>query len=152
MKTLVNNLKIVSTMVPVLANDDTEGTGVGVDCRGYHKVLMVAQQGISGDTLSGSVKWDILFEESDDNSTFTTIPDADLIGGYGKHTIDAAAEDPTLVVREYTGGHRYVRISWDASGTHTNGTPIAGFVALGHPLMAPVTQVTELGTDTSSEG
>lgn len=150
MKTLVNNLKIVSTMVPVLANDTTEGTGVGVDCRGAGQVLMVAQQGISGDTLSGSLKWVITFEDSDDNSTFATIADAYLIGGYGTHTIDAAAEDPTLIVREYTGGKRYVRIVWTATGTHTNGTPIAGFVALGNPLKAPVTQVTELGSGTSS--
>lgn len=152
MKSIISNNKIVSTMVPVLANDTTEGTGVGVDCRGYHKVLMVAQQGISGDTLSGSVKWTLTFEDSDDNSRFATIADAYLLGGYGSHTIDAAAEDPTLIVREYTGGKRYVRILWTATGTHTNGTPIAGFVVLSNPTIAPVTQVTELGTDTSSEG
>lgn len=147
MKTIINNLLIKSTIVPILANNTGEGTGVGVDCRGYHKVLMVAQQGISADTLSGSVYWTLTFEESDDNSSFTTIATADLLGGTGTHTIDAAAEDPTLVVREYVGGKRYVRILWTATGTHTNGTPIAGFIALGHPLMAPVTQVTELGTD-----
>lgn len=147
MKSLLSNLKIVSTLVPINANNTSEGTGVGVDCRGYEKVLMVAEQGISGDTLSGSVYWVLTFEESDDDSTYTQIPDADLNGGTGEHTINAGAEDPTLIVREYVGGHRYVRILWTQTGTHTNGTPISGFVALGNPLKAPVTQVTELGTD-----
>lgn len=147
MKTLINNNKIVSTIVPILANNTSEGTGVGVDCRGAGKVLMVHQQGISADTLGGSLYWTLTFEDSDDNSTFTLIDSAYLIGGTGTHTIDAAAEDPTLVVREYTGGKRYVRILATATGTHTNGTPMAAFVVLGNPLKAPVTQVTELGTD-----
>lgn len=81
---------------------------------------------------------------------FTTIADADLGGLYGSHTIDAAAEDPTNLVREYRGTKRYVRIVWTATGTHTNGTPIAGFVILGRPDYIPVTQPTELGSGTSS--
>lgn len=147
MKTLINNNKVVSTIVPIMANNTSEGTGVGVDCRGYKQVLMVADWGISGDTLSGSVYWTLTFEDSDDNSSFTLIASTYLLGGTGTHTIDAAAEDPTLVVREYTGGKRYVRILGTATGTHTNGTPVAAFVILGSPHSAPITQVTELGTD-----
>lgn len=143
--TIVGN-KFAVTLAPILANDTPEGTGVGVDRYGYGDVLMVALQGISGDTLSGSLKWTITFEESDDNASFSTIAAADIEGGYATWTIDAAAEDPTNIVRLYRGTKRYVRIKWTATGTHTNGTPLAGFVILGRPNKIPVTQPSELGS------
>ena len=148
--TIIGN-KVAVTMAPILANDTTEGTGVGVDRYGYGDVLMIAQQGISGDTLAANLKWTLTFEESDNNTDFTTIADADLEGGYGSWTIDAAAEDPTTIIRLYRGTKRYVRIVWTVTGTHTNGTPIAGIVVLGRPNKIPVTQPTELGSGTSSE-
>lgn len=141
----ISNCKVFQTLVPIVGNDDTEGTGLTCDRLGYGDALMIAQQGISGDTLSGSVKWTITFQESADDSTWTSIADADLEGGVNLHVIDAAAEDPTTVVRLYRGTARYIRIFWDATGTHTNGTPIAGVIILGRPNKIPVTQPTELG-------
>jgi hypothetical protein len=135
--------KYVITMVPAVKTATANGTGV--DRNGYGSVVMVAQQGISGDTLSGSLKWTISFQESDNNSTFTAIADADLEGGVNAHVIDSANEDPTTIVRGYLGSKRYVRITWTATGTHTNGTPVAGLVILGNPNYVPVTQPTELG-------
>jgi hypothetical protein len=142
--------KVHQDIVPILGNNTTEGTGTGVSVYGYDDVLMIWQQGVSGDTLSGSILWTITFEESNDNSSYTTIVDADLQGGYGSHTIDAAAEDPTTLVRQYTGTKRYVRMKGTTTGTHTNGTPIAAVVLLGRSRKQPVTQPTELGTGTSS--
>lgn len=142
-----SQVKVVPIVVPILANNTSEGTGVGVDRLGYGDVLLVAQQGISGDTLSGSVYWTLTFEESDNNSAWTLIATADLEGGTGTHTIDAAAEDPTQIVRNYRGTKRYVRILWTATGTHTNGTPIAGVAILGNPNQIPPGQLSELGTD-----
>jgi hypothetical protein len=135
-------------MVPVVANDDTEGTGLTCDRRGYAEVLMIAQQGISGDTLSGSVYWTITFQESDDDSTWTSIADANLRNGANLWIINAAAEDPTTIIRLYVGSMRYVRIFWNATGTHTNGTPISGVCLLSKPLRAPITQTAELGAIT----
>lgn len=145
---LIDFAKVAVTMVPVVANDDTEGTGVGVDRRGYHDVLMIAQQGISGDTLSGSLYWTIKFQESDDDSSYSNIADADLENGANLWIINAAAEDPTTIIRRYKGGKPYVRIFWDSTGTHTNGTPIAGLVLLGKPFKGPITQPSELGGTT----
>lgn len=145
----ISSCKVVQHLVPVLANNTSEGTpSSGVDRYGFQDVLLIAQQGISGDTLSGSIKWTVTFEECDDNATWTTIAAADLEGlsALGTHTIDAAAEDPTTIVRLYRGIKRYVRILWTATGTHTNGTPIAGLVILGRPTTIPVTQPSELGT------
>jgi hypothetical protein len=145
---LVSGIKVGITMVPVLANDDTEGAGVGVDRRGFGEALMVAQQGISGDTLAANLCWTIHFQDCDDNATWVDIADAYLQGGANLWIINAAAEDPTMIVRNYVGSKRYVRIAWVKTGTHTNGTPIAGLVILGRPNLVPVTQITELGAIT----
>lgn len=138
--------KVVQNLVPILANNTGEGTpAAGADRQGFKDCLMIAQQGISGDTLSGSLYWTISFQESDDDSAWSNIAAADLEGGSNDHVIDAAAEDPTTIIRGYRGTKRYVRILWTATGTHTNGTPIAGVVLLGRPWRAPVTQPSELG-------
>lgn len=143
---LVSYAKVHQDIVPIVANNTSEGTGLGVAVGGYDDVLMIWQQGISGDTLSGSVYWTITFQESADNSTYTTIATANLQGGTGTHTIDAAAEDPTTLVRQYVGSQPYVRMLGTATGTHTNGTPISAVVLLGRYRKQPVTQPTELGT------
>jgi hypothetical protein len=106
---------------------------------------MIVSHGISGDTLSGSVYWTIKFQDCDDNATWVDIADAYLEGGANLWIINAAADDPTTIIRNYTGSKRYVRIFWDATGTHTNGTPISGICILGRSLRVPVTQPTELG-------
>jgi hypothetical protein len=148
---LVNYAKVHQCLVPIMGNTTAEATGIGVAVGAYDDVLMIWEQGISGDTLSGSLYWIVTFEESASLATgYTTIADADLIGGYGSHTIDAAAEDPTTLVRQYIGSKAYVRMIATQTGTHTNGTPLSAVILLGSPRKAPVTQPTELGTDTSS--
>ncbi len=145
MEATLKATKSVITVVPILANNTSEGTGVGVDRTGFQDAVMVAMQGISGDTLSGALLWTISFQESDDNSSWANIAAADLEGGVNDHVIDAAAEDPTTIIRGYRGTKKYLRILWTATGTHTNGTPIAGLIVLGRPWRVPTTQVTELG-------
>lgn len=140
--------KVSQVMVPIVANDDNEGASLSVDRLGYQEVLMIASQGISGDTLSGSVYWTIKFQECDDDATWTNIADGDLKNGANLWIINAAAEDPTTIIRLYRGGKRYVRIFWDSTGTHTNGTPISGICLLSKPLHGPITQVAELGAIT----
>lgn len=149
---LVNYAKVHQCLVPILANTTAEATGIGVAVGAYDDVLMIWEQGISGDTLATTtLLWTITFEESAVlGSGYTTIVDADLIGGYGSHLIDAAAEDPTTLVRQYIGSKAYVRMIATQTGTHTNGTPLSAVILLGSPRKAPVTQPTELGTDTSS--
>jgi hypothetical protein len=144
----IDGAKVINTLVPINANDTAEGTGIAVDTNGYQDIMMIANQGISGDTLSGSVYWTITFQECAVTTagSFTTIVAGDLGGGLPTVLIDAGAEDPTLIVRRYFGKLRYVRILWTQTGTHTNGTPLAGTIILSNPLHMPVTQVTELGT------
>lgn len=147
MVSTIAGCKVVQTIVPILGNTTAEGTGVGVDRSGFGDALMIAEVGISGDTLSGSVYWTIAFQEcaTDTAGSYTNIAAGDLEGGVNDHVINAAAEDPTTIVRSYRGSLPWVRILFTQTGTHTNGTPISGVCVLGHPNKIPVTQVTELG-------
>lgn len=135
----IQNAIAVKTIQAIVGNNDTEGTGVGVDLAGAGSALMIAAIGISGDTLSGSVYVTVKFQESNDNSTWNDIADADLGGGANSVVIDDAAEDDVVVQRTYKGGKRYVRVFVDFTGTHTNGIPIAAVIVTGNLRHAPAT-------------
>lgn len=140
MRDLENNLLAVASITPVVANDTTEGTGVYVDLQGYEGAMFLAHIGQSGDTLSGSVKWTVSFQESDaSGSGFADIADTDLTGGANAVVIDAAAEDEVVIQRGYLGAKRYVRVLCTATGTHTYGTPLSAVVIKGYPRHAPAT-------------
>lgn len=132
---IINGLKIDQVVDPVVITADANGASV--DMVGYNWCTFLALIGESGDTLSGSVKIELEVEESDDDSSFTDVADAELQnyvagtndGCFG--LIDAAAEDDAVYKGTYRGGSRYVRPVINVTGTHTNGTPI-GIVAIRH--------------------
>lgn len=134
MQDLKNNLKVVQSLAPAVRTADASGTGV--DLYGYNAAVVLFEFGASGDTLSGTVKVAGLVEESDDNSTFTAVADADLIGT--EPLVDDPAEDALTYKVGYKGSKRYIRGSFDFTGTHTNGIPCATTVVLGAPANAPV--------------
>lgn len=129
---LYDSVSVASTIDSIVVNNDTEGTGVGVDLKGYSTALVIVNVGISGDTLSGSVLSTFKLQESDDNSTFTDVAAADMEGTQST-VIDDAAEDPTVIVWGYKGSRRYIRVFDDVTGTHTNGTPVGAVVVRGLP-------------------
>lgn len=108
----------------------TDGNGTAADLRNYKKALIVAQVGQSGDTLSSSVYWELEVEHSHDGSTWADCADADLqtsVAGSNTGTfakIDSSTKDRTVYMTTYVGSRRYVRAVVNATGTHTNGTPI----------------------------
>lgn len=145
MRDLYSNLSVVNMLSAIVGNNDTEGEpATSIDTKGYESAVAVAAIGVSGDTLSGSVKIDVVAEESDDDTTFTPITDADQVQGATPDsngivaTIDDAAEDDVVVKVGYLGFKRYFRLRLDFTGTHTNGTPIAMLGLRGHPHVAPV--------------
>jgi len=141
MKDIINDLLPVHTIVPILGNNTSEGTGVGIDIAGYEGAAMLACLGDSGDTLSGSIYVTVAFQESDvQGSGFANIAAGALIGGANDVVIDAPAEDQIVVARGYMGGKRYLRILMTFTGTHTNGIPIAGVIIKGWARHNPQTQ------------
>lgn len=124
---LYDSVSVAVDVASIVLNNDTEGTGAGVDLAGYETALAIVNVGISGDTLSGSVYHTIKLQESDDNVTFTDVAAADMEGTQST-VIDDAAEDPAVVVFGYKGSKRYIRVLDDVTGTHTNGTPYGSVI------------------------
>lgn len=135
MQSLESTVSVAQTIAPIVCNNDTEGTGVGVDLRGYDGALAIFTCGISADTLSGSVSLLAKLQESSDNSTFTDVAAANLEGAFT--VIDDPAEDPAVQVVGYLGYKRYLRVFVDTTGTHTNGTPLAACIVRGRATYEP---------------
>ena len=137
----VNKNETVQILDPAVLTADTVTTGVDTaDCNAAKISVLVGE---SGDTLSGSVKWDFILESSEDNSTWAAVTDTNLVVGQTVDssgifaTIDAAAEDDVVLTVGYIGYARYFRVNIDATGTHTNGTPMGAVAEKGNLQLAP---------------
>ena len=104
-----------------------------IDTKGHEALIIIANIGVSGDTLSGSLFGELRIEHGDaanlsDAANVTDnneVKGATVDSGGVYATIDDPAEDDVIVSIAYTGFKRYVRIAWDITGTHTNGTPVS---------------------------
>lgn len=137
MKDLYSILKVIKSIISIVGNNTTEGTGVGVDLAGYEGALILFNIGASGDTLSSSVYMTLKLQESDNDTDYADVAAGDYLGTQGL-VIDAAAEDEIVHAIGYKGYKRYIRAYIAFTGTHTNGTPIAAQAILGHPRHAPI--------------
>lgn len=137
MNSLLDNLKISIALQAIVANDDTEGKGLTIDTDGYGLTAFALLVGISGDTLSGSVKLQPKLQESDTTTDgdFTDVDSADVIEST-LALVDDPAEDDVVQVVEYKGDKRYVRLVNDFTGTHTNGIPLGAIAIQGNPRIS----------------
>ena len=138
---LSNSISPAISLAAAVRTGDANGTGV--DLSGYESSTGIVGCGAEGDTLSGSVYFEFQLEHSDDNSAWTDCTQSDIIDGtiaangvfLKLDGTDGGDPDTTgLVYRVgYVGGKRYIRVVIDATGTHSNGTPIGAIVVKGHP-------------------
>jgi len=146
MQDLKQNTKIVKSVTAQTLTAAANGTAA--DLQGFNSAFISVSVGASGDTLSASVKWDYKIEHSDDNSTFTAVTsNTEVTGGTVDSsgiftTVDDGAEDDAVYGIGYVGGKRYVRVAVAKTGTHTNGTPTAAVIIVGHPLHGPTADQT----------
>jgi hypothetical protein len=82
-------------------------SGTGVDLAGYEAAVVVLSNGAA--TAAATIK----VQESTDNSTFTDVADADLIGLTG-NTSGVAQTASTIVKVGYVGSKRYIRVATTA--------------------------------------
>tara|TARA_R110000823_G_scaffold232606_3_gene359062 strand:- start:873 stop:1319 length:447 start_codon:yes stop_codon:yes gene_type:complete len=140
MRDLANNTNTVSVVVPAVITGDTNGTGV--DLQGFESCVLTVNTGAEGDTLSSSVKFEFYLEDSDDNSSFSAVTSSKSVTGKAVSgagvflTLDANGETPQITTIGYIGGKRYVRVRIDATGTHSNGTPMSITGVQGNPVDA----------------
>ena len=120
--------------------------GTGVDLQGYEGATVLVTIGAEGDTLSGSVFFEIGLEHSDDNATFTDVTQSEIVDGTiasggiflkidGTGTAGTAGNPDTTGSTYrvgYIGGKRYIRTVIAKTGTHSNGTPLGTTVIKSH--------------------
>ena len=137
---MANNIAVTQVLDPATSTATVNTSGV--DTAGTNGAMINVLVGESGDTLSSSVKWDLILQDSSDNSSFSAVTDnkfvsfasVDSSGIYA--TIDAASEDDASYPIGYHGPNRYFRVASTKTGTHSNGTPL-GATGLTMPIHMP---------------
>jgi len=143
MRDQVNRLADVQAIGPVVLSADN--TPSAIDLNGYNSATIFLSVGIGGITFSTTNKVEFVLTHSDDNSTYTNVTDADVLGVTGvtggiirSLTAAKAAADTSATEIGYIGGKRYLKLLADFSGTHGAGTPISAIVVLGNSIYKPV--------------
>lgn len=141
---LHDNISPITLIAPATLNADN--TPTSVDLRGFMSAAVMLYVGPGGITFSGTNKIEFVLQHSDDNSAWSNVASADVVGAPAGPVISGgivralvaakAAEDITKL--SYVGGKRYIRLTADFSGTHGTGTLITAFVIRGNPEQAPV--------------
>ncbi len=148
MKDLYSKILPVISIVPaVLAADNTP---VAVDRQGFNSLVYEIAIGAGGITFDATNRIDFKLTESDDDSTYNAVADADIIGlGTGRIlstvgtggivlSLIAAHASGTVDKVGYIGNKRYTKMLADFSGTHGTGTAIYASAIKGNPNHAPV--------------
>ena len=141
MRDLNNNIA-VSQMLSSLIRT-AYATSASIDLQGYDSAECVVNVCVSGDTLSGTVYWDFILQESDDDTVFTAVADADALSNNTLasgifQVVDVTGEESTAYKVGYIGAKRYVHVKADATGTHSNGTSFGVVGIKGNPNQSGV--------------
>lgn len=128
---LLNTSVVKQSISPRLVTGTVNGTGV--DTAGHARALFRLDLGtITGTTPTVTLR----MQESADNSAFTDVATADLIGGAQLAAIDGTTDD-NVYAREYAGNKRYLRWACTAVSGTSPSLPTAATVVLGQSLKQP---------------
>lgn len=125
----------VAIACAVLSADNTPAA---IDLQGYQSAEILLDIGVGGITFSGTNKIEFKLTHSDDDSTYSAVTAADMLGlasvGDGGiiKALTAAHAAGAVYRCGYKGGKRYLKLLAYFSGTHGTGTPIAASVLLAH--------------------
>jgi hypothetical protein len=130
---LKNNIGIARTLAAATRTDPSVPVnGTGVDLAGYDSALVIIEAGAVGGTSSPSFTFQV--QESDNNTDFTAVADADLDG---TEPVIAAANDDQIHVIGYKGIKRYIRVSITAKVGTDPALPCSATVLRGRPRVRP---------------
>tara|TARA_B110000444_G_C18794751_1_gene574271 strand:+ start:206 stop:658 length:453 start_codon:yes stop_codon:yes gene_type:complete len=144
-----NNLKIVKGLSPATITANT--SSAECDLKGFSGAMCVVTTGVSGDTLSGTVFWNITLEHGDTSGALSTVTSSkDVTGGTlaannSWALINAAGDASNVFGIGYVGGKQFLKITITKTGTHSNGTIFGANFIKGHPISAPVSTDTNSG-------
>lgn len=127
MKDIHSGMTLALVFGPVSLSADN--TPAAIDLVGYDGVEIVLGVGVGGITFSGTNKIEFKLTHSDDDSTYSDVETADMLGvtvasgGIIKSLV--AAHAAAAVYRfGYRGGKRYLKLLAHFSGTHGTATPL----------------------------
>ena len=147
----ISGVELLNLNVNEIKTADEDGDSV--DNRGFESVLHFVTLGVSGDTLSVSVKVELKLEDSIDDVTFVAVTNADHVNiNTGSSdgvvvepdsngifaTIDDPAEDDLVYAIGYRGLKRHSRVVYDITGSHSNGMPMSNQAIRSRPAVSPV--------------
>ena len=137
MKDIHDKIEAVTLITPaIIAEDNTPGA---VDRLNWEAAEILLHIGAGGITFSADNKIEFKLTHSDDDSTYTAVTSADLVGaptvGTGGiiKSLVAAHATATNYQFGYIGNKRYLKLLADFSGTHGTGTEIGAWVLKGRP-------------------
>jgi YD repeat-containing protein len=128
---LNSNLDAQESLRPAVLTADADGESV--DLLGADSATIVVSVGAITGSVNGTTA--LTLEESDDNSSWADVADADILGAEPIGT-DIAAN--TAYQFGYIGAARYIRATWTKGG-ETNAA-VAAMVVRGHLHKAPSAQ------------
>lgn len=131
MRDAYSNITVRETLSIAVRTASANGAGVDryLNGGGFQDALVIVHTGTITD---GTHAIDV--QESDDNTTFTSVAASEL---QGTEPSIGATDDNKMYVVGYKGTKRYVRVAVTASGTTSGGTYGAS-VVLANPRNAPV--------------
>jgi hypothetical protein len=133
MRDLMNNIHVVMARPPQAAvTDNTAMTFTSCDLRGYESATIVILHGTNADA---DATYTVAVEESDDNSSFTAVAAADLIGTTALAGFQFDDDNEPRKIG-YRGGKRYIRASVTPANNTGNAFVAAAYI-LGHPRSRP---------------
>ena len=141
---LHNRVAHVGAIVPQTLAQTASPDGLsssGVDLRFFHSAELAVYLGDideMGSSPVGDAKVQVQLQHSDDNSTFTNVALADVLGpsSVSGGIVASSTTDNTILEVGYVGGKRYIKVIVIPTGL-TNGGPVAAWVTKGNPRHAP---------------
>ena len=131
MKDLLSKIKFLEAAAPAVAAADIEGESI--DLQGFESCVFGAV--IGAGAYEATKKVGLVLEESDDDDTYTAVDAADYDGDLTAVAATIAANEYRLI--QYRGYKRYVRLSFDVTGTLAANVLLGAWVVLGNPHLAP---------------
>ena len=134
MKDITNNLHLQPAFAPKAAvTDGTAQVSSTCDRQGYESVMLAM---ITGTLTDADAVWSVLIEDSDDDSTYAAVTDANL---NGTETLAGFAfgDDGECRKIGYVGTKRYIRATVDDSTANTGNLFLAGVWVLGDAADTP---------------
>lgn len=139
-----SNLGYTLLMAP--ANKTADANSSSLDLQNCDDATLAFLVGAIGDTMTGTNKLELEVQESDDNSTFTAVADADLTKTVSGATNTGTAASFTsgttgqnaVYLTGYKGNKRYIRGAANFSGTISVGTVVGVLGVTGMNRNQPV--------------